>query len=143
MLGVIFRVHLINLASKTASRIYDHSNSQLVPYRMKCFRGGLVFTDSINGIWLLEKGKEAVRVNAISPKCHRGKSDEMYFKSPRGLEVEFDNVLYVVDSLTESIIIITPIKRTSTFLRSLGKLYDAFSNQKQVLKPIDIKSPLC
>ena len=111
---------------------------------MKCFRGEVntKFTDSINGIWLLEKCKEAVRVNAISPKCHRGKLDEMYFKFPRGLKVEFDKVLYVVDSLTESISIITPAKRTSTFLRSLEKLYDAFSNQTQAMKPIDIKSPL-
>ena len=129
-------VHLINLASKTVSRIYDQSNFQLVPYRLKCFKGGLVFTDSdSNGIWFLEKDiQEPVRINAIAPKCHRGVSEEMSFKSPRGLAVEFDNVLYVVDHVTESVSIITPVKNTSYFLRNLGKLYDAFSIHKKNAK---------
>ena len=49
------------------------------------------------------------------------------FYTSTGITVKFDNVVYVSDSSTGSIKLVTPLKRTAEFLDSLHSLATAFS----------------
>ena len=51
----------------------------------------------------------------------------LQFYQPTGVCVEFDHVVYVCDSQTNCIKMLTTLKKTADFLNAIGKIYKAFS----------------
>ena len=60
---------------------------------------------------------------------------ECQFKQPVGICVEFDSVIYICDTQSNLLEIIRPLYETARFLKSVGKLYDAFSVHKKGQSP--------
>ncbi len=56
-----------------------------------------------------------------------GPNLESSFRQPCGIDVEFDNVVYITDIMTHSVVLITPVSETVRFLRLISYLYKAFS----------------
>ena len=63
----------------------------------------------------------------------------MRFYAPKGISVEFDNVVYVCDYRVGSVRLITTMQHTAVFLESIGRLITAFSVHEKHQK-YDVKS---
>ena len=61
--------------------------------------------------------------------------------NPVGLGVKFDNVVYLTDSMSGAVHVISQVTNTATFLKAIGDLYKAFSVHAKG-KPFEILSPL-
>lgn len=64
-----------------------------------------------------------------------GPALECQVKQPIGICFEFDPVVYMCDTHSNPLKIITPLSETARFLKSVVKLYDAFSVHKKGQSP--------
>ena len=121
-------ITLIKLASCKSQVVYNSQNARctVAPFQ----RGILTaFTDPEEASLL--KIDEDGRVQIFARTKVEGSQDgpvlECQFKQPTGICVEFDSVVCICYAQSNSLKIIMLLSETARFLKSVGKLYDAFS----------------
>ncbi len=135
--GVLF----LNLETRTTVIVIPDSSSFL-PRRGCVFKDGFLFLCKddhrlhfwrSSGVTTFAGDKES--------GSRDGTAQYARFYRPSGIAVEFNNVVYVCDYDVGSIRMLTTLKNTATFLKSIGKLSSAFSihekHQKYELSTID------
>ena len=127
-------ITLIELASCESQVIYKAQNARCT---VAPFQNGIILTDQVAANLFKIDGDGRVQIFAGTKV--EGSQDgpvlECQFKQPTGICVEFDSVVYVCDALSNSLKIITTLSETARFLKSVGKLYDAFSVRKKGQSP--------
>ena len=70
------------------------------------------------------------RIYPFTGSEKEGNSDGLHntceFYQPTGIAVEYDSVVYVCDTQTSCIKILTTLRKTSNFLNAIAKLFSAF-----------------
>lgn len=127
-------ITLIELASCKSQVVYKSQNALCT---VAPFQRGILLTDQEEAS--LFKIDEEGTVQLFAGTKVEGSQDgpvlECQFKQPIGICVEFDSVVYICDAQSNSLKIITPLSETARFLKSVGKLYDAFSVHKKGQSP--------
>ena len=127
-------ITLIELASCKSQVVYKSQNALCT---VAPFQRGILLTDQEEAS--LFKIDEEGTVQLFAGTKVEGSQDgpvlECQFKKPIGICVEFDSVVYICDAQSNSLKIITPLSETARFLKSVGKLYDAFSVHKKGQSP--------
>lgn len=110
--------------------IVDSEKDDVHPHHISARRSDVIFTDPTNHK-LYKYSSDSGDVHVFAGNGEEGNLDgpaeECSFRQPSGIAVEFDNILYVTDSMSGTVHILTSLQNTVRFLRAVGGLYKAFS----------------
>ncbi len=97
--------------------------------QVAAYEAGIVFTDAgSHQVKVKQPSLETTILAGTGQEgCFDGKAETARFRQPTGVCVELHKNVYICDSQTGHIKVITTIKGIITFLKNLGYLYSAFS----------------
>ena len=122
----------ISLDSHVVARVYPGQEilAGTAAHSLACYQGGVLFTVLKEHRILRYSGTDD-RIYPFAGSGKEGNSDGLHntceFYQPTGIGVEYDNVVYVCDTQTSCINILTTLRKTSNFLNAIEKLFSAFS----------------
>jgi len=129
-----FGMDKVCMNSWEITNVLSSERDEVWPYKIKRRQQCVLFTDPTNRM-IYSYDTESMRLIVFAGNGKETSVDgpnlEASFRQPCGIDVEFENVVYVTDIMTHSIILITPLSETIRFLRSIGCLYKAFSVDKK------------
>ena len=119
-----------NLLVTVSRMIGIEDNRCGVPYAVAPHEGGLIISDPDNHRllkwWRHDWRLEVFAGDRLSGNCE-GIASKCRFYQPTGICTEFDNVVYVCNTQTSCIKMMTNLNNTARFLKGIGALYSAFS----------------
>ena len=122
----------ISLDSHVVARVYPGQEilAGTAAHSLACYQGGVLFTVPKEHR-ILRYSRTDDGIYPFSGSGKEGNSDGLHntceFYQPTGIAVEYDNVVYVCDTQTSCIKILTTLRKTSNFLNAIAKLFSAFS----------------
>ena len=110
------------------NQVIHHIGVGFKPMYIAPFKDGFLFTTSNDSQLFYCNFDEAQTFAGGEERSSRdGTALYSRFYTPTGIAVEFDNFVYVSDSSTGSVKLVTPLKRTAEFLDVLHSLAKTFS----------------
>lgn len=123
----------MELASCKSQVVYRSQNARCT---IAPFQSGIIFTDQDEAsLFKIFAGNIKIFAGTKVEGSQDGPDLECQFTQPVGVCVEFDSVLYICDAQSNSLKIITALSQRARFLKSVGRLYDAFSVHKKRQSP--------
>ena len=112
--------------------VVDNARDGCHPFQVRKRGPNIIFSDPQNR----KIYKYTIKSSTLEDFAGSGNEDSVdgplaqcSFRQPCGIDIEFDNVVYATDAMSETVSITSPLTNTVKFLKAVGDLYRGFSVQ--------------
>lgn len=124
-------IEMIDLENAIQSiRVVDNARDGCHPFKVRKRGPDIIFSDPQNRKiykYIIESSTLEDFAGSGNENSVDGPLAQCSFRQPRGIDIEFDNVVYVTDGMSGIVSIISPLTNNIKFLKAVGDRYRGFS----------------